>query len=520
MAAMAACVSLTGCMVGPDFQTPPAPIAAKWLETPTTRPGVEIPAPSQWWKAFNDPVLNKIVEKAYAQNLPLQVVGLRVLEARAARGIAVGEIIPQVQQINGSFSRVGASRENATPSSPRFFDATSASFDVAWELDLWGRFRRGIAAADASLYASVMSYNDALVTLVADVATAYINLRALDERIRVTQKNVQVQQSSLDIANVRFKAGGTTELDVQQARSQLSDTQARLPVLVQSRRQAENQLCVLLGLPPSDLRDLLGDENQVMPAPPEDMAVGIPAELLRRRPDIRRAEADAAAQCAVIGVARTDLLPHFQLLGSIGYTAENPGDMFRSSSLAYQAGPAFRWDVLNYGRIIDNVRVQDARFEELITQYQNTVLTAQQDVANAITALVHSREQSRYLSESVAAALRSVELSMTQYKAGGADFIRVLNATQFLVQEQDSLIVSQANVAASAIALNKALGGGWEIRGNNEFVPAETIQRMRNRTNWGNIIDPDYEAGKDMHLFPRPKTDQPLRGGSSPEQKN
>lgn len=514
MAAMAVGLSLAGCMVGPDYKAPPAPVAAQWLEEPSTRPSTQPAGPVLWWKAFNDPVLDKLVEKAYAQNLPLQVVGLRVLEARAARGIAVGEFFPQVQELNAGISKSGLSRNNAVSSSPRFYDATSASFDVGWELDVWGKFRRGIESADSTLYASVMSYDDALVTLVADVATTYINLRSLDERIRITQKNVDVQQGALDIANVRFKAGGTTELDVQQAKSQLSDTLARLPALVQLRQQAEHQLCVLMGMPPTDLGDILGDRNQVMPAPPEDVAVGIPADLLRRRSDIRQAEAAAAAQCALIGVARADLLPHFQILGSIGLTAENPGDLFQGSSLAYQAGTGFRWDILNYGRITNNVRVQDARFQELITQYQSAVLRAQQDVANAITGFVQFKEQARHFSDSVTASLRSVDLSMTQYKAGGADFIRVLNATQFLVQEQDSLIVAQANVAVSAIALNKALGGGWEIRGNNEFVPAETIQQMRKRTDWGKILDSNYQDKKDMLLFPRPKTDLSPTGSS------
>jgi NodT family efflux transporter outer membrane factor (OMF) lipoprotein len=305
-------------------------------------------------------------------------------------------------------------------------------------------------------------------------------------------------------------------LDVQQAKAQLADTQALVPVLQSSRQQAENQLCVLLGIPPSDLQDILGAEPKPMPAPPETMAVGIPAELLRRRPDIRRAEAEAAAQSALIGVAATDLLPHFQLSGAIGYTAENPGDLFKGSSVAYQAGPGFRWDILNYGRIINNVRVQDARFEQLIATYQNTVLTAQQDVANAITSFVHSKEQAAFLSASVDASKRSVELSMTQYRAGGADFIRVLNATQFLVQEQDSLIVSRTNTAISAIALNKALGGGWEIRKDSEFVSPETIDRMRKRTNWGDITDSQYDTKKDMLLFPRPKTDMTPSGEAQP----
>ena len=500
-----------GCKVGPNFKTPDAPLAEHWNPPPTTQATTQISTDSaatqqQWWKSFNDPVLDKLVETAYGQNLTLQIAGLRVLEARAIRGIAVGEFFPQVQNVNAAYTHIGVSKNIAGVLEPRFFDSTSATFNAAWELDAWGKFRRGIESADSNLYASVMNYDDALVTLVADVATAYVNLRGLDERIKLAQENVDIQQSALDIANVRFRAGGTSELDVQQATGQLKDTQSLVPVLQLQRQQTENQLCVLLGIPPQDLARIVGTAEVSVPAPPDRAAVGIPADLLRRRPDIRRAEADAAAQCALIGVAKADLYPHFSLLGTIGYAAENPGQLFDNSSLTYQLGPGFRWDILNYGRITNNVRVQDARFEQLIKQYQNTVLAAQQDVSNSITGLVRSREQAVYLTDSVTASRRSVDLSMTQYRAGGVDFIRVLNATQFLLQEQQNLVISRVNLATSAISLNRALGGGWELRKDDEFVPAQTIEEMRKRTNWGDITSSDYSTRKDMRLFARPQT--------------
>lgn len=517
--AVVAALLLTGCMVGPNYKPPPAPVASDWIELPTTAPttneatattqAAERSEQAQWWDSFNDPVLDQLIRAAYKQNLTLQIAGLRVIEARAIRGIAVGQFFPQMQSINASYQKVGLSRNSPFITGNPYFDATSATFDVNWELDVWGKFRRGIESADASLYASVMNYDDALVTLTADVATAYVNLRGIDERIRLAQQNVQVQQDSLGIANVRFKAGGTTELDVQQARSQLTNTQALVPALQQARRTTELQLCTLLGIPPQKLNDLMGSTAQPIPHPPDSIAIGIPAELLRRRPDIRRAEGLAAAQCAQIGVATADLLPHFQLFGSIGYLAENPGDLFNSSSLVYQAGTGARWDIFNYGRLENAVRVQDARFEELLVQYQNTVLQAQQEVADAVNAFIRTREQERYLQDSVTAGLRSVQLSSTQYKAGGADFIRVLNATQFLVQQQDALAVAQINEASAVIALNKALGGGWELRKGHELVAPEIIERMRHRTNWGNIISSDYEMQKDLLLFQRPKGSLP-----------
>jgi NodT family efflux transporter outer membrane factor (OMF) lipoprotein len=508
--ALVCCVCMfAGCKVGPNYTPPPAPTAPRWADAPTTQVSTDSTVQAQWWKSFNDPVLDRLVEMAYGQNLPLQIAGLRVLEARAIRGIEVGRFFPQMQSLNASYSHIGLSKNIAGLIEPRFFDSNNVNFDAAWELDAWGKFRRGIESADASLYASVMNYDDVLVTLVADVATTYINLRGLDERIKLAQENVTIQQSSLDIANVRFRAGGTSELDVQQATGQLKDTQALVPALQLQRRQTENQLCVLLGIPPQDLAEILGSSERVVPQPPAQAAVGIPADLLRRRPDIRRAEAAAAAQCAQIGVAKADLYPHFSLFGTIGYAAENGGELFNNSSLTYQIGPSFRWDLLNYGRITNNVRVQDARFEQLIKEYQNTVLTAQQDVSNSITGLVRSREQVGYLADSVTASRRSVDLSFTQYRAGGVDFIRVLNATQFLLQEQQNLVISRVNVAASAIALNKALGGGWELRKDDEFVPAETIDEMRKRTNWGGITTSDYPSKKDMLLFTRPAADVP-----------
>ena len=259
------CVVMTGCMVGPNFKRPPVQTGQQYKGPATTQVSTDSTVQADWWKSFNDPALDKLVETAYSQNLTLQVAGLRVLEARARRGIDVGNFFPQLQQVNGSYSHIGASRNDAQRLANRYFDATSATFDVAWELDVWGKFRRGIESSDSSLYSSVMNYDDALVTLVADVATAYINLRGFDERIKLANSNVVVEQQALDIANVRFKAGGATELDVQQAKVQLADTQALVPSLQAQRDQAEDLLCILLGIAPTDLSDILGTEFQPMP---------------------------------------------------------------------------------------------------------------------------------------------------------------------------------------------------------------------------------------------------------------
>ena len=504
---IAALLIAGGCMVGPDYETPKAPTAEGWVEGKNPQLKTETEEKAEWWKVFNDPVLDKLVGMAYSQNLTLRTAGLRVLEARAQRGVKVGEFFPQVQQATGEYQRINLSRKTAGGSPNPFSNNWAYGADASWELDVWGQFRRGIESADASLYSWVFNYDDALVTLVSDVATAYVNIRAFDERLALARENVTVQQRSLDIAQARFQAGGTTELDVQQAKSLLASTQSYIPVFEIGRRQAENQLCILLGTPPRQLSDLLGEAKPIPSAPPS-VAVGIPAALIRRRPDVRRAEQDAAAQCAQIGVAKADLYPAFSISGAFGWQASSFGGMFNEKAFAGNVGPSFQWNLFNYGQIKNKVRAQDALFQQKITIYQNTVLQAGQEVEDSIVSYLNRQEQARYLADSVAASKRSVELSLIQYQTGGADYTRVLQSETFLVQQQDALVVSHRDVALGLIALNKALGGGWQMREGKEFVDEETMKRMRERTNWGDVTGPDYSKKSDMLIFPRPDTDK------------
>lgn len=504
-------VLLTGCMVGPNYTPPKAPTADTWIESKSPQLKTDAAVQAEWWKVFNDPVLDKLVQMAYSGNLTLRTAGLRVLQARALRGVAVGQFFPQLQEATGGYNRLAVSAQTATPARNRFFNNWQFGGEAAWELDMWGRFRRGIEAADANLYSSVFSYDDALVTLVAEVATAYINIRAFDERLALARENVALQQRSLEIAEARFQAGGTTELDVQQAKSLLASTQALIPTLEIGRRQAENLLCILLGLPPRKLDELLAGPKPI-PSAPATVAIGIPAELLRRRPDVRRAEREAAALCAQIGVAAADLYPAFYISGSFGWQADTFGGMFDRRAFRGNIGPSFQWHLFNYGRIKNAVRAHDAAFQAAIAAYQNTVLQAQQEVENAIVSFLRSQEQVKALTDSVSASKRSVELSLIQYQAGGADYTRVLNSETFLVQQQDALVVAHSNVALSLVALNRALGGGWQIRQGQEFVPPEVIQEMRARTDWGDITSPDYQKKHDMFFFPRPDVDKGTDG--------
>ena len=310
-AVLTAALCVSGCMVGPDYTAPEATIEANWQDV--NQAGLTADASEQklWWKAFNDPVLDKLVSMAYADNLELKVAGLRVLEARARRGIAAGEFFPQVQQLAGSDAMVNTSADTANTLVNDNFHDFAIGADVFWEVDVWGRFRRGIESEDASLYASVMNHDDVLVSLVSEVASAYVDIRSLDERLAYAQANVKIQKDTVDVVDVRFRNGATTDLDVQQAKSNLANTQSLVPRLQNVRQQMVYRLCLLLGLTPRSLDEVLGESGDV-PGPPASVAMGVPAELLRRRPDIRRAEREAAAQCARIGVAVSQLYPHFK----------------------------------------------------------------------------------------------------------------------------------------------------------------------------------------------------------------
>jgi NodT family efflux transporter outer membrane factor (OMF) lipoprotein len=484
----------SGCTtLGPDFERPEAPVEDAWLER--EEPVIE-PAEadySQWWRVFDDPVLDRLVEDAYRQNLPLQAAGLRILEARAQLAIAVGSQYPQLQQAAGAVtrSRISENSPNFSPLADKSFWQANAGFDASWELDFWGRFRRGVESAAANLGSQVASYDDALVSLSAEVARVYLTIRTLQEGLGVAKANAATQQRGYEIADVRFRAGAVSELDPAQALTQLRDTQAQIPSLEGSIRQSQHALSILLGTPPQDLSEVLGEGP--IPEPPANVAVGMPAELLRRRPDIRQAELQAAAQSALIGVAQSELYPRLNLVGSIGFVSSDTGqsdlgDLFKGDSLAYSVGPSFVWPVFNYGRLKNNVRVQDARFEQLLTNYRNSVLEAAREVEDGLASYLAALRSTDYLRDSVKAAQRAVDLSMIQYREGAVDFQRVLDSQQRLLRAQDAYTRSRGEIVTSLVATYKALGGGWETRAEQPFLQQATEQRMRKRTDWGELI--------------------------------
>jgi len=492
---------VSGCMVGPDFVRPDAQVEEAWLQQHNQIIKSEPEDLSEWWSVFNDPVLDDLIEIASRQNLDLQNAGLRIIEARAQLGIAVGSQYPQTQQIGGEATANQLS-ENAPngAGADKFFYNYQLGFDAAWELDFWGRFRRGVESANASLYATLADYDDILVSLIAEVARTYFEIRTIEQRLVFARQNVSLQEESRDIAAARFQFGAESELDVTQAKALLKQTQAIIPPLEASLRQAKNALAILLGILPTEVQDILGPPKPI-PTVPIEVAVGIPAELLRRRPDIRLAEFQAAFQSAQIGIAKADLYPSFSLVGSIGLQSSDKGgvrsnranfsDLFTSGGITYFIGPTFQWPIFNYGRLKNNVRVQDARFQQLVVNYQNTVLRAFQDVEDATVGFLRTQEQAGFLSDSVQQYRRSAELSLIQYSEGLTTYQRVIDSQRNLTQQEDAFASATGSVGTNLIALYKALGGGWELRLGKDFIPEQTKEEMRQRTDWGNLLPPE-----------------------------
>jgi len=493
-------LAISGCAVGPNFVKPEAKLKENWSEKGDPRVVTQTDVNSQWWKAFNDPALDQLIQLAYKQNLPLQIAGLRILESRARLGIAVGRQYPQQQDAFGSATRFGLSKNaaNGAGTDRNFWDY-QRGFDAAWELDFWGKFRRGVEAETAGLIASVADYDDALVSLTAEVARTYAVIRTFEALIEITIANVKVQEEGLQIAESRFRNGATSELDVTQATTLLESTRASIPQLQTRLKQAQNALSTLLGQPAGAVQTLLdGPKAKAIPTAPADVAVSVPAELLRRRPDIRSAELYAAAQCARIGIAKAELYPSFSLFGEIGFQTSSDGgsqsnganlhNFWDGGSFFYSFGPGFRWSIFNYGRIENVVRVQDARFQQLLVNYQNTVLKAAQEVEDSMTGFLKAQEAAVFEQNAVNAAKRSVKISLAQYREGAVDYQRVLDAQRSLLQEENSLAQTRSSVATNLIALYKALGGGWELRQGQPIVAEGTQAEMQKRTNWGKLL--------------------------------
>jgi NodT family efflux transporter outer membrane factor (OMF) lipoprotein len=484
-------VMLSGCItLGPDYEEPEIAWLKDWhsdLYGQIGNPGQQTQVDLRfWWHAFNDPVLNDLIDIARRENLSLRIAGLRILESRAVLGIAGSTQYPQLQVANGAATYIDTRESGGfAPDKRQHFTAYSASVDLAWELDFWGRFRRGIESAQASFFASITNQQDVQVLLSAQVADFYYLYRTTLLRIEIAKENAAIQKRSYEITERLYVGGEESELDLQSAKAQYLGTVAVIPDLESSLVKIRNALSVLLGRRPGDLPELAAATG---PLPTVDKAVitEIPAQLLLRRRDVRTAAWQVAAQSAQIGIAKSDYFPAITLLGSLAWSTNtvDGAPEVRTGAI----GPALTWNIFDYGRTSNNVRLQDARLQQTIELFQNTALVAAQEIDDAAISVVKTGEQQAPLRGAAQAAGRSLELASTQYEEGYADFDRVLDAQRTLFTQTEREILNDSAHISAVITLYKAVGGGWVDMPIEDMLPETTREAMEARTNWGDLL--------------------------------
>ena len=474
-----ACVALlTSCTVGPNYQAPKVTVATQWS---SPLGGGETNGPADlaaWWKSFGDTNLDSLMVMAVESNLTLRVAEAHVREARAQRSVVASSEGPRLGA-GGSYSRNRFSKNGfppLPPTAPFDYNLYRAGFDASWEIDVFGGTRRAVEAAQAEIGAAEFGRRDVLVSLLAEVARDYIEARSYQQRLSITRSNILAQQEILDLSRNRFQNGLSSDLDVQEATAVLTSTEAQVPSLETGFRQSVYALAVLLAQPPGAWTQEIVAEVPI-PVTPPVVPVGLPSELLRRRPDVQRAERELAAATARIGVAKADLFPKFSLLGFAGLESISADNWFDSPSRAWSAGPSVQWELFESGRIRANVRVQNARQEQALDSYQQTVLTGLKDVENALTAYAREQVRRKSLFRSVQANQQALGLSAGLYKSGLVDFLRVLDSERSLYTAQDALVQSDETISLNLVQLYKALGGGWEVANPPGTVASSTTPR-------------------------------------------
>lgn len=469
IAALLSLFGLTGCAVGPNYQRPHATVPQQWTVAPARGTSAKPPQTDEWWSAFQDPELNSLIERAVDRNLDLKIAAERVQEARAARGVVKSSFYPSVQA-DASASRLrerafvntGSSAAPRISSLPLETNAFQGEVSASWELDVFGRIRRATQGASADVAAAEENRRDVLVILLGDVGRVYTQLRGFQRRLEIANKNIKTQQETLDLTAARAKAGLATQLDVSRAAAQLESTKAVVPTLLSGIDVSIHRLSVLLGEEPGALRGELEKAAPIPPAGP-DVAVGLPSDLLKRRPDIRRSEAQLAAATARIGEAKADLFPRFVLTGSAGRQATQLHDLTLGVGNFYGVGPGISLPLFTGGRIRSNIAVQTSRQRAALISYQSTILNSLEEVQNALVNYAQEQERRDRLNEAVQQSQLAVDLAAEQYKAGLTDFLSVLDAQRELFANEDQLVQSQTNVTTNLVALYRALGGGWSV---------------------------------------------------------
>ena len=465
---------LTGCAVGPDFHRPETAVPGAWSGVgaeSAQQTSIATPQPAElvaWWKAFEDPMLTSLVDRAIVSNLDLRQAEARIRQARATRGIVASGFWPEIDA-NANYNRslsssasFGSSGASLQPTLlPVANDMFQAGLDAAWELDIFGGIRRGVEAAQADLQAAVEDRRNVLVSLVAEVGINYVGLRGFQQQILIARQNLEAQQHTAEITRKRYEAGFVSSLDPANANALVATTEAQIPVLESAAQAAIYSLGVLLGRPPAALAEELSSDKPIPTTPPE-VPVGLPSDLIRRRPDIRRAEAQLHSATARIGVATADLFPKFSLTGSYGFLSTDFSSLANWSSRFYSYGPSVTWPIFTGGRIRWNIELQKAFREEDLAAYEQAILTALKDVETALVAYAKDQQRISSLNVAVENNFRAVDLSTKLYVAGKSDYLNVLVAQRSLNSSQDALVQSTRSLATDLIALYKALGGGWE----------------------------------------------------------
>ena len=464
---------LAGCTVGPDYEQPQTDVPDVWKYKVVSEMEDDESPLEGWWLNLNDPVVPKLIDQALEANYDLKIAVQRVQETRALLGVATGRYYPELD-LDARYQKTELSENGVTPVPPGL-DPRLGIYDLnvglAWEIDVFGRLRRSAEAARATLEASIEDYRDVLVILVADVAANYVDVRTFQRRLEYAKANVEAQRNTLQLTQDRFDAGLTSLRDVTQAESNLANTESTIPALEALLEASINRLAVLLGKAPGEVDYLLQEVGEI-PKPDDAITMGIPADIIRRRPDIRAAERQLAAQTARIGVATADLYPTFTLAGVIGLQSTSSGNLFDSESGTWSILPGIRWPWFTGGRIQNQIRAEKARTQQTADIYQQTVLLALEEVETALVTWQREKVRRDRLMEAVDATERTVALVNTQYLSGLTDFQTYLDTQRSLLEQQDNLATSEGRVVQSLIALNRALGGGWKMP-DPESTPKE-----------------------------------------------
>ncbi len=467
-------MALSGCVtVGVDYRKPDSEVPDAWTRALVEDLDSGKSSLERWWEGFHDPTLNQLIDRTRESNPDLALALERVTEARALRGIALSQGLPQANA-SGSYSRNRASESLLAPAPPEnpsnFYNA---GFDAGWEIDVFGGIRRSVESAEASIGAAEEGYRDVLVTLFAETALNYIEYRTIEERIRVAESNIASQRESVELTQNRLDNGLVPRIDVTQAETNLAISESLLPALRSQLVFAKNRLATLTGGFPGSVDKLLA-RTRPIPLPRSGYSAGLPADLLRARPDVRRAERELAAQTAAIGIAEADFYPRFTLFGDFSLQAANSGEFFDSRSGAYSFGPAFQWQIFSAGRIRNAVLAEESRTRQALNRYESTVLLAVEEVETSMASVAYERDRQEDLSRAVGSATETVDLIKDNYENGLVNFQNVLDAERTKFNVEDDQVVSRGQIAKNYITLYKALGGGTEM----ELIPPPTEEPL------------------------------------------